>query len=225
MSDETVKTNGDEPPVEIAADASKADLKAAADEILKAAKQAEPDDTVSDEEFGEPVPELEPEKVLTPAQQIQVLEAEKDEMRDQLLRTLAETDNIRKRSEREKNDARIYAIEKFARDLLSVSDNMSRALEALPEEERAQLTEGGKGLLGGIEMTQKELHTVLTRHGVTAIEAEPGAAFDPNLHQAVANIPSEHPSGTIASLFQGGWKIGDRTLRAAMVAVSAGQAN
>jgi molecular chaperone GrpE len=60
---------------------------------------------------------------------------------------------------------------------------------------------------------------------VTAIEAEPGAAFDPNLHQAVANIPSEHPNGTIASLFQAGWRIGDRTLRAAMVAVSAGQAN
>ena len=68
----------------------------------------------------------------------------------------------------------------------------------MPDDEREALTEGGKGLLGGIEMTQKELHTVLTRHGVTAIEAEPGAAFDPNLHQAVANIPSEHPNGTIA---------------------------
>ena len=137
----------------------------------------------------------------------------------------AEMENLRKRSEREKSDARVYAIEKFARDLLSVSDNMARALEALPESEREALTDGGKGLLGGIEMTQKELHTVLTRHGVTAIEVEPGAVFDPNLHQAVANIPSEHPNGTIASLFQAGWKIGDRTLRAAMVAVSAGQAN
>ncbi|MDJ0921264.1 MAG: nucleotide exchange factor GrpE [Henriciella sp.] len=225
MSDEKIK---DGMP-EIDAGASKADLKNAADDILKAAKAADKAakaaEEASDEEFGEPVPELEPEVHLTPDQQIQILEAEKEELRDQLLRTLAETDNIRKRAEREKADTKVYAIEKFALDLLSVSDNMARALEALPEAEREALTEGGKGLLGGIEMTQKELHTVLTRHGVTAIEAEPGAAFDPNLHQAVANIPSEHPNGTIASLFQGGWKIGNRTLRAAMVAVSAGQAN
>ncbi len=225
MSDETVKDDAEQP--EIDPNASKADLKAAADEILKAAKGAPAEDEADadTEEFGEPVPELEPEQIFTPQQQIQILEAEKEEMRDQLLRTLAEAENLRKRSEREKSDAKTYAIERFARDLLSVSDNMARALEALPDEEREALTEGGKGLLGGIEMTQKELHTVLTRHGVTAIEAEPGSAFDPNLHQAVANIPSEHPNGTIASLFQAGWKIGDRTLRAAMVAVSAGQAN
>lgn len=213
-------------------DASKADLKAAADDLLKqakaadkAAKAAEADIEILDEEFGEPVPELEPERQFTPDQQIQILEAEKEEMRDQLLRTLAEMENIRKRSEREKADTRTFAIEKFARDLLSVSDNMARALAALPEAEREALTDGGKGLLGGIEMTQTELHTVLTRHGVTEISAEPGSAFDPNLHQAVANIPSEHPNGTIASLFQSGWRIGDRTLRAAMVAVSAGAAN
>ena len=167
MSDETVI---DENAPELGQDATQAELQAAADEILNAAKAAEP------------APEAEAE--AAPAN-----------------------------------------IEKFARDLLSVSDNMARALEALPEAEREALTEGGKGLLGGIEMTQKELHTVLTRHGVSAIDAEPGAAFDPNLHQAVANIPSEHPNGTIASLFQAGWRIGDRTLRAAMVAVSAGKAN
>lgn len=220
MSDETVKDDAPETP-DLGPDASKADLKAAADEILKAAK-AEQAETESDDESEASVEEAEP---LTPEQQILALEVEKQEMRDQMLRALAEMENLRKRSEREKSDARVYAIEKFARDLLSVSDNLARALEALPEAEREALTEGGKGLLGGIEMTQKELHTVLTRHGVTAIEAEPGAAFDPNLHQAVANIPSEHPNGTIASLFQAGWRIGDRTLRAAMVAVSAGQAN
>lgn len=229
MSDDTVK---DEMP-ELDANASKADLKSAADDILKAAKQAdkaaakeaETEAEDASEEFGEPVHELEPEIQHTPEQQIMILEAEKEEMRDQLLRTLAEMENIRKRSEREKSEARVYAIEKFARDLLSVSDNLARALEALPDEEKDALTEGGKGLLGGIEMTQKELQTVLSRHGVTAIEAEPGNAFDPNLHQAVANIPSEHPTGTIASHFQAGWRIGDRTLRAAMVAVSAGAAN
>ena len=215
MSDETVK---DDAP-ELGPDASKADLKAAADEILKAAKATAPD-TDAEEASAEDEP-IE----LTADQQILALEVEKQELRDQMLRAMAEMENLRKRSEREKSDASVYAIDKFARDLLSVSDNMARALEALPEAEREALTDGGKGLLGGIEMTQKELHTVLTRHGVTAIEAEPGAAFAPNLHQAVANIPSEHPNGTIASLFQAGWKIGDRTLRAAMVAVSAGQAN
>lgn len=220
MSDETVKDDAPETP-DLGPDASKADLKAAADEILKAAK-AESSEIEADADAEVEIEEAEP---LTTEQQILALEIEKQEMRDQMLRALAEMENLRKRAEREKSDARIYAIEKFARDLLSVSDNLARALEALPEEEREALTEGGKGLLGGIEMTQKELHTVLTRHGVTAIEVEPGAAFDPNLHQAVANIPSEHPNGTIASLFQAGWRIGDRTLRAAMVAVSAGQAN
>ncbi|MBO6688964.1 MAG: nucleotide exchange factor GrpE [Henriciella sp.] len=220
MSDETVKDDAPENP-DLGPDASKADLKAAADEILKAAKAASPDD----EADAEPEAESDEAEPLTMEQQFLALEIEKQEMRDQMLRALAEMENLRKRAEREKSDARTYAIEKFARDLLSVSDNLARALEALPEDEREALTEGGKGLLGGIEMTQKELHTVLTRHGVTAIEVEPGAAFDPNLHQAVANIPSEHPNGTIASLFQAGWRIGDRTLRAAMVAVSAGQAN
>lgn len=224
MTDDTVK---DEMP-DLGPNASKADLKAAADDLLKAAKKRDildAADEVSDEEFGEAVHELEPEQSFSPSQQIQILEAEKEEMRDQLLRTLAEADNIRKRAEREKADARVYAIEKFARDLLNVSDNLARALEALPDAEREVLTEAGQNLLGGIEMTQKELNTVLARHGVTLIEAEVGGAFDPNLHQAVANIPSEHPSGSIASHFQSGWRIGDRVLRAAMVAVSAGQAN
>lgn len=221
MSDETVK---DEAP-ELGPEATKADLKAAADELLKAAKANAAADPEVEVEEADDEDSVDAPIELTADQQILALEIEKQEMRDQMLRAMAEMDNLRKRSEREKVDARVYAIEKFARDLLSVSDNMARALEALPADERDALTEGGKGLLGGIEMTQKELHTVLTRHGVTVIEVEPGAAFDPNLHQAVANIPSEHPNGTIASLFQAGWRIGDRTLRAAMVAVSAGQAN
>ena len=221
MSDETVKDDN-APNIDPAA--TQADLKAAADEILKAAKKAEPK-AEAEAEVSEDDDDLEQPIELTADQQILALEIEKQEIRDQLLRAMAEMENLRKRSEREKLDARVYAIEKFAGDMLSVSDNLARALEALPESEREALTEGGKGLLGGIEMTHKELHTVLTRHGITPIEADPGAAFDPNLHQAVANIPSEHPNGTIASLFQAGWRIGDRTLRAAMVAVSAGAAN
>ena len=153
------------------------------------------------------------------------LEGEVTALKDQVLRAHAEMENVRKRSQKEIVDARTYAVEKFAGDLLSVSDNLARALAALPDEEREVLTEAGQNLLGGIEMTQKELHAKLAKHGVTAIDAEPGATFDPNKHEAVSQIPSQHPSGTIAETFQSGWKIGERTLRAAIVAVSAGPAN
>lgn len=161
----------------------------------------------------------------TPEEMILRLEAEKEELRGQFLRVLADLDNTRKRADREVSEARVYAIGKFAGDLLSVADNLSRALAALPDAERETLTEAGKNLLGGIEMTEKELHTVLTRHNVVQIDAAPGSAFDPNVHQAVAQIPSDQPAGTIAQLFQPGWRIGERTLRAAMVAVSLGAAN
>ncbi|MDP3737301.1 MAG: nucleotide exchange factor GrpE [Hyphomonadaceae bacterium] len=156
------------------------------------------------------------------AEQVTALEKERDELKDNMLRALAETDNVRKRANRQIEDARIYAVEKFARDLLNVSDNLSRAVAAIPPGERALLTEAARNALDGVEMTQKELVAVLARHGVTAIDASPGAAFDPALHQAVTQIPSNHPAGSVAELFQAGWRIGDRTLRAAMVAVSAG---
>ncbi len=156
------------------------------------------------------------------AAQMQALEAERDGLKDQLLRALAETENVRKRANRQIDDERIYAVERFARDLLNVSDNLSRALLALPEDSRAGLSDAGKNLVAGVELTEKELHAVMSRHGVSPIDAAPGASFDPNLHQAVSQIPSEHPAGSVAQTFQSGWKIGDRTLRAAMVAVSAG---
>lgn len=162
---------------------------------------------------------------ITPEDVIATLEAEKADMNGQILRLLADLDNTRKRADRQLGEARVFAIEKFAADLLSVSDNLARALDALPAEQRESLTEAGRNLLGGIEMTGKELHTVFGRHGVVPVEADPGTPFDPNVHQAVAQIPSPQPSGTIAQLFQPGWKIGERTLRAAMVAVSTGPAN
>ena len=204
MSDETKPGE----TAEIDSNTSKADLKAAADDILKSAPKQE--------DAPEAQVDVDP---------VQRLEIEKEELREQLLRTLADLDNTRKRAERQVSDARVYAIEKFAGDLLSVSDNLSRALAALTDEDRAALSEAGRNLFEGIEMTEKELHTALARHGVTVIAALPGDTFDPNLHQAVANIPSDQPNGTIASCFQPGWKIGERPLRAAMVAVSAGAAN
>ena len=170
-----------------------------------------------EDEAGDAAPE-------TPQERLAALETEAVELKDKLLRTLAEADNVRKRAEKQVADARAYAIEKFAGDLLSVSDNLARALEALDEAARAGLSEPGQALLGGVEMTQKELHAALARNGVVAIEAAPGDAFDPNLHQAVSNIPSDQPAGSIAQGFQTGWRIGERTLRAAIVAVSTGPA-
>lgn len=170
-------------------------------------------------------PEAQTEATLSVEELIVRMEAEKADMNGQILRLLADLDNTRKRADRQVSEARVYAIERFAADLLSVSDNLSRALDALPDGEREGLTDAGKNLLGGIEMTAKELNTALSRHGVVPVAADPGGPFDPNVHQAVAQIPSEHPSGTIAQLFQPGWRIGERTLRAAMVAVSLGPAN
>lgn len=210
--------NGDaENVVDLKPGASKKDLKDAADAFLKANKDTPSSEADEPDEMAD-----KPENAIDP---VLILEAEVADLKDKLLRTMAEGENIRKRSAKEVSDARVFAIEKFAGDLLSVSDNMTRALEALPEEERESLSERGKNLLGGIEMTQNELHAVFARNGVTAIDAAPGDTFDPNLHQAVANIPSEHASGAIAECFQPGWKIGERVLRAAMVAVSAGAAN
>lgn len=183
-------------------------------------------DETKTEETGSPgdaAPEATAE--MTHEDKILRLETEKEEIRGQLLRALADLENTRKRALKEVTDARIYAIEKFAGELLSVSDNLARALAALPDGDRDALSEAGKNLLNGIEMTEKELHTTLARNGVTAIAAQPGDAFDPNLHQAVANVPSPYDTGSIHEVFQTGWKIGDRILRAAMVAVSADSTN
>jgi molecular chaperone GrpE len=181
-----------------------------ADEAVRAAENEG-----MDEAIGNPRAQVLSERVIA-------LEKERDDLNDRMLRALAETDNVRKRANRQIAEERNYAVEKFARDLLNVSDNLSRALEALPADVRAKLPEAARVALEGVALTQKELVTVLSRHGVTAIDAAPGAAFDPALHQAVTQIPSPHPAGSIAELFQAGWRIGDRVLRAAMVAVSSG---
>jgi molecular chaperone GrpE len=145
-------------------------------------------------------------------------------LKENMLRALAETDNVRKRANRQIEEARLYAVEKFARDLLNVSDNLARAVEAVPTAARHALDGAVKTAFEGVELTQKEMVTVLSRHGVSAIDASPGAAFDPALHQAVTQVPSQHPAGSVAELYQTGWRIGDRVLRAAMVAVSGGSA-
>jgi len=191
----------------------------------------DPEDTLAPDAVGEDTGTGEGEGEAAargaddPEARIAALEAALAEANELKLRALADAQNTRRRADKDLADAKTYAIARFAEDLLSVSDNLARALTALPDEDRAGLSEAGRNLLGGIEMTEKELHAVLARNGITAIDAAPGAAFDPNLHQAVSQVPSGQPSGTIAECFQTGWKIGDRTLRAAMVAVSAGPAN
>ena len=144
-------------------------------------------------------------------------------LKDQILRLAAELENTRRRAEREKSDAARYAITNFARDLLSVADNFERALGAVPEGADDTSSEALAGLLTGLRMTDNELRAVLQRHGVKQINPK-GEKFDPNLHQAVAQAPSDAPSGHVADVAQTGFVIGDRVLRAAMVVVSTGAA-
>ena len=146
------------------------------------------------------------------------LRAELEEAKQQALYVQAEMQNLRRRTEKEMADARAYATTGFARDLLSVADNLQRALGAIPAELRAD--ERLKPLLTGIEMTAKELDTVFQRNGVTRIEAM-GQPLDPNRHQAIMEM--EHASaapGTIVHEMQTGWMIRDRLLRPAMVGVA-----
>lgn len=157
-----------------------------------------------------------------PFQVLQALQAENAEMKDRVLRTLAEMENLRRRTEKEIKDARDYAITGFARELLSVVDNFNRAVDALPAETRESAEGGVKAFVEGIEMTGRELVRALEKGGVRRIEAT-GARFDPNLHQAMFEIPNaEVPSGTVLQVLQEGWAIGDRVLRPALVGVSKG---
>ena len=139
-----------------------------------------------------------------------------------MLRALAETDNVRKRANRQIEDARLYAVEKFARDLLNVSDNLARAVDTVPPESRGIMTDAVKTALEGVELTQKELVSVLSRHGVTADRRLARRSLRPRPAPGRDADPVRTPRRLRRPTFQSGWRIGDRTLRAAMVAVSAG---
>lgn len=155
-----------------------------------------------------------------PAPDIAALEAELAAARDGLLRALADAENTRRRAERQAADARIYAIDRFAADLLPVADTLQRALAAAP---RDGADEALRNLITGLELTERAMLDAFARHGLRRVGAK-GDAFDPNLHQAVAQAPSDAPAGTILEVMQPGYVLADRTLRAAMVLVSAGQA-
>jgi molecular chaperone GrpE len=146
------------------------------------------------------------------------------EYKDKLLRTLAEMENLRRRTAREVIDARQYGNAAFARDILAVADNMERALAALDAELREKADAGVKALLDGVELTERELLKVLEKHGVKKFEPL-GEKFDPNLHQAMYEVADPSvPAGTVAQVIQAGYMIGDRMLRPALVVVAKGGA-
>lgn len=153
---------------------------------------------------------------------LEALRQENADLKDRLLRTVAEMENLRKRTEREIADTRAYAIASFARDMLSATDSLSRALMVLPAEARESADPTVKSLIEGIEMTEREMQRLLSKHGVTPIEAE-GQKFDPHKHQAMFEVPDpSRPEGTVVQVVQAGFAIGERVLRPAMVGVAKG---
>ncbi len=146
------------------------------------------------------------------------LEAQVSDLTDRLLRAVADTENLRKRAEREREDARKYAVTKFAEDMLGVADNMARALDAVDDELRQN--DAVKGLVEGVDLTAKELATVLDRHGIKQIDPM-GEKFDHNLHQAMFEVEdADAEPGTVVQVLRTGYTIGDRLLRPAMVGVA-----
>jgi molecular chaperone GrpE len=144
------------------------------------------------------------------------------EMKDRLLRTLAEMENLRKRTEREVADARQYGVAAFARDILGVADNFRRALDAVAPEVRAGADAAVASFIEGVELTERELLKALEKNGIRKIEPL-GEKFDPNLHQAMYEVPDPSvPSGSVVQVVQPGYVIGERILRPAMVAVAKG---
>jgi molecular chaperone GrpE len=150
------------------------------------------------------------------------LDRELADMKDRLLRTLADMENMRKRTDREVQDAKVYGVSSFARDILGVADNMHRAMQALDDELRAKADDSIKALLDGVELTERELMNVLDKHGVKKLEPQ-GQKFDPNRHQAMFEVEDASvPNGTVVQVMQAGYTIGERVLRPALVAVSKG---
>ena len=179
-----------------------ADLEAAADELLAKAEA----DTLLE-------PELDPRDA-----EIAALKEDVAAGKDRLLRFAAEAENIKKRLEREKAEATLYAASNFARDLLSVADTLSRALATF--DDRDGLDDKTQKFIDGIEITERELLSVFQRHNIRKLETI-GAKFDPNFHQAMFEVPtSEKPPGTVMQEVQAGYAVGERCLRPALVGVA-----
>jgi molecular chaperone GrpE len=181
-------------------------------------RQPEPAASPAPAEPGDAKSETRPQ--APQADPLALARKEAAEYKDKLLRTLAEMENLRRRTEREVTDSRQYGIASFARDILAVADNMDRALQALDHEIREKVDAGVKAMLDGVELTERELHKVLEKHGVKKFEPK-GEKFDPNLHQAMYEVADgAAPPGTVAQVVQAGYMIGERVLRPALVAVA-----
>jgi len=147
---------------------------------------------------------------------------ENEELKDRALRVAAEMENLRRRTARDVHDARSYAVANFARDMLSVSDNLRRALDAIPAEAKASGDAGFKALIEGVDLTERAMLSALERHGVKKLAPE-GEKFDPNFHQAMFEIPNpDVAAGTVLQVVQPGYSIGERVLRPAMVGIAKG---
>jgi molecular chaperone GrpE len=166
--------------------------------------------------------EIKNESQPDPHSVIEKLVSENSELKDRALRALADLENLRRRTEKDSADARTYAVTNFARDLLSVVDNLERALTSLTDEQKVSGGEALKVMSQGVDLTARDLTSVLARHGVKRLDPT-GEKFDPNFHQAMFEAPdAEVPSGHVVQVAQSGWKIGERVLRPALVGVSKG---
>lgn len=153
-------------------------------------------------------------------EELTALTEEAGKLKDQLLRTLADMDNLRKRSERERAEATLYAATNFARDILSVSDNLSRALDLAHADALKEAPEPIRNLVAGVEMTNRELLNVFERYGITRLDPV-GEKFDPHYHQAMFEVPTNGDApGTVVQVMQAGFKIGERVLRPALVGIA-----
>jgi len=155
---------------------------------------------------------------------VEALAREAAESRDKILRTLAEMENLRKRTAKEVADARAYGITGFARDVLDIADNLQRALDAVPAETRESADPNLKALIEGVELTERALLNALEKNGVKKFDPS-GEKFDPNFQQAMYEVPDASvPPGTVVQVVQAGYMIGERVLRPALVAVAKGGA-
>lgn len=152
---------------------------------------------------------------------LQALQAENADLKDKLLRAVAEAENVRRRAERDRQDAARYGAANFARDMVQVSDNLRRAVTTLNPEEREAAPATVKALIEGVEMTERQLLATFERHGIKEITPAPGDRFDANLHEAMFEVPGTgQPAGTVVHVVEAGYMIGERLLRAARVGVA-----
>lgn len=186
-------------------------------------RDRQPEDTSA--ETGEPVvskPYIMPDDPEPGS--VELLQKEAAEARDRMLRTLAEMENLRKRTAREVADSKLYGVTGFARDVLDIADNLQRALDAVPAEARAAADPGLTALIEGVELTERSLLNALEKHGVKKFDPQ-GQKFDPNFQQAMYEVPDASvPAGTVVQVMQAGYTIGDRVLRPALVGVAKGGA-